>query len=161
MNRWSWAYITCRPYKCASEQRDCWIKLWFEHEDKNELIKNELHKCLTPFFQWMKVIKLQEHNNNKKKKTANNSSALHSAILAISISEKLTESENMAESSRTWQVACGTQNWIQLVRWFRLTSSSLTPSGVSGDTHYRQMETSDFMLCNTFNRQLLRGGRQL
>lgn len=37
----------------------------------------------------------------EKKKTVNNSSALHSAILAISISEKLTESENMAESSRT------------------------------------------------------------
>lgn len=29
----------------------------------------------------------------------------------------------MVWSIRMWQVACGTQNWIQLVRWFRLISA--------------------------------------
>lgn len=30
---------------------------------------------------------------------------------------------------------------------------------VSGDMHYGQMESNDFLLRNTFNRQLLRDGR--
>ncbi len=32
------------------------------------------------------------------------------------------------------------------------------PAGESADMHYGQMESGDFMLCNTFNRQLLGDG---
>lgn len=35
-----------------------------------------------------------------------------------------------------------------------------SPPGESGDMHYGQMESGDFMLCNTFNRQLLRDGQR-
>lgn len=99
--------------------------LQLKHWGKKKRIKmSHLNIAAHSFHLLWRAINAQSENYKKTTKTRRNFPCPSLSHACVSISEKLTESENMAESSRTWQVACGTQNWIQLVRWFRLISAA-------------------------------------
>lgn len=69
---------------------------------------------------WYGELIKQSNKATRKPQKAGN---IYRHTLRLSFSENQMKVENMAESSGTWQVACGTQNWIQLARWFRLISA--------------------------------------
>lgn len=164
LNSSSYTYITCWLCKCdpVGQKERAVFELNFDSllkhlgKTKTKTVKNvKSHSCW--LIRWanktiLKKIRKQTKKTTTKLRKHFLQSSLSHACISLNFGEITWKWKHGVEHSN---VTSGMWN-TKLDSISPLISAHIrTPPGESSDMHYGQMESSDFVLCSTFNRQLL------